>query len=584
VIACIVDDKTIFFDQITVGEEVSIDKAFSVTNPGARYIDTGENQKFDGTYHKYNKARRTLPRPLLGELRAFCRQANLPLVVRDLRPPPKYPAPNPESIGKDFLPGITLDDHQLRHIRACCGAEVGIHDCTTGGGKGEMIAGIAKLFDCPTVIIAEQLVVIDQLKQRLELREVVEEVGLFCSGVRPNGQRVICGSVQSLVIPPPPQRPVAKEYWLDSQEVRKLAKLKKYDLDDPANTGWKEELGFDGDFNEAGRIFYKAGYEKALKGFDSKLKGYRTRAKNAKWLREQIAKCDLLMIDEADKATSAIYKSLCRHLFKGRRRYGFSGTPFDKDKPVNNMVVKELLGSVICKTEREELESIGRIIPVEYTALVLGSRDGRFNKATFDSAVTEFLIENPKFHQLVVGLACQITTGQKGTMILVESIPLGNKIEELIGQVRPGSAKFISGATAKKERRAALAAYEERKVPILIGSKILKRGLDLKGGCENLIIATGGKLSSEVDQMVGRAVRRNKEGIAQIYDFFLLYNFYLYSHSRKRLKAVVEMGYRTRVKFGGGITMDGAEFVRRRFQLPKNFQPKQSKTVKAMDI
>jgi len=107
-----------------------------------------------------------------------------------------------------------------------------------------------------------------------------------------------------------------------------------------------------------------------------------------------------------------------------------------------------------------------------------------------------------------------------------------------------------------------------REIQVLIGGKIAKRGLDLKGGCETLILAAGGKLKSDINQKIGRGVRVNRRGKVQVYDFLFYGNFYLYGHSRRRLKAVVEMGYPATVVFKDG-TVDAKDFIASRFRRPK---------------
>lgn len=513
-LASITDDQWIYIDQITSPEEDILIKEFSVRHPRANYIDT-TGGCFDGWYRKYSAKFKRMARPLLGELRAVCNKHNLPLNVVDCRPPAKYPPPDPNLVVPDLLPGIILEDYQMDALRVMCRAEVGCISAPTGSGKGELIAGITKLMDCPTVIIAESIVVIEQIKERLELRDVVEEAGLFCSGKRPNGHKVIVGSIQSLNAP-----------------TKAPARTKK----DTAPTHAR------------------------------KAKSHHTRLRNAQMLRDLVAECDMLIIDECDRSSATNYKNLFKFWFKGRRRFGFSGTVYDPDKPVENLTLKENMGSIISSIDRKSVEAAGRIVPVNYNMLSFGSEGSKNDKSAFDIATKEWMVENPKFHELIKKLALK-TVDQPGygTLILVENLELGYKLEELI----PGS-KFICGDHKTTERNEVIEAFEKRESPILIGSKILARGLDLSGGCESLIIATGGKLESNFDQKVGRALRKNKIGKAVVFDFYFLCNHYLISHSRRRLKALNEMGYSSKVIFKNG-TIEGEKFIKSRFKIPKGY-------------
>lgn len=511
----IADSQTIYIDQVTPIEESYLTKAFSVKSPRARYIDTTMGN-FDGWYRKYNNVKKKLNRALLGELRKVCHEHNLPLTIVDEREPAKYPSPNPSTVGPDFLPGITLEDYQVRAIQAACGAEVGLVQAPTGSGKGELIAAYAKLFDCPTVVIAEQKVVILQLKERLELREVVEEAGLFMAGKRPNGQLVICGSIASLIIPSEPQKT----------------------------------------------------QKDTAESYARKLKGYRTRRRNAYLLRKMIAKCDLLLVDEADKAVNQQYRQLFRFWFRGRRKYGFSGTFFDPATPVQNLHLRENLGSIIALATREEVQATGRTIPVEYNAIAFGDPKNKNSKEAWDVAITQYMVENPLYHRLIVSLAAKsIRNPGYGTLVLVDSIPLGITLDRLMKE-KGLPSEFIYGDTSDQKRSEIIKSFEERKTRILIGSKILKRGLDLDGGCESLIIACDDQRWSEFNQIIGRAVRRNRVGKGIIYDTYFLCNHYLYEHSRSRVKHVAQTDFKGRVIFPNAI-ISVHDFIRSRFRIPK---------------
>jgi superfamily II DNA or RNA helicase len=518
------DNHWIWFDNITTAEEEVLWENFSVASPGT-YVDPSQRGMWDGVFRKYNRAKQRMARPLLSMLRGVCIKHDIPLVIKDNRPKWDYHPLKPEEVvAEGFMPGITLDPHQIRAIRAACKIECGIIDIPTGGGKGEIICGICQAIDCPTIIIADQTVVIDQLKARLELREIEEDIGLFYAGQRPSGEKIVVGSIQSLQsptkVPPVPER-------------------KSDETEDAFN--------------------------KRMEKWEAQYRGFKTRQKNAKYLQAYAKTAEMILVDECDKATSDPYKKLFRHWFQGRRRYGFSGTPFDEDKPVEALVMQEHLGSVIAKETRANLEKIGRIIPCEYWQIAFGLEGSIKEGSAYDIARKEYMTENEKFHKLIVSL-CNKYKGD-GTLVLVDSIELGHNLEMAINATGL-KAHFIYGKTPKRRRNELLRSFENRDYDVLIGGKIINRGLDLKGGCENLIIATGGKLQSDFIQKIGRALRHNKRGRSRVFDFYFRCNRYLYDHSKARLKAMVNAGYRTVVVFPGG-SIDGAQLIRSRFQIRK---------------
>jgi superfamily II DNA/RNA helicase len=222
------------------------------------------------------------------------------------------------------------------------------------------------------------------------------------------------------------------------------------------------------------------------------------------------------------------------------------------------------MGSVIYKISRREVEKVGRIIPIKATMVAVGEDGDKRDRTAFDIAQRELIIENDDYHQKIIQIVNAFPEDK--TLILVDT----NNVEDL-GKALEAKIKdsvFIYGKTTNKRRHQALDALKSGELKCLIGGKILKRGLDIKGGIHNLIICGGGKLHSDFDQKVGRAVRLNERGWARLFCFFHLDNHYLYKHSKEQLKSIVEMGYRVKVAVHGQ-TLNGEDLIKARFRLPK---------------
>lgn len=507
--AIIVDNDWVYLENPSTSAEEVIKNRLSAKHKAARYINDVEQQSWDGYYYKYYDKLQKFARPLLPAVMEVCRKYKIPIAVEDLRPDYNGLTSKTGSVlTDDILPGITLEYYQREAIEAILQTELGIIKVPTGGGKTEIMAAVAKLYGRATVIISDIRVVIEQIKERMDLRDVIggnQEVGLFYGGATPSGQKVIVGSIQSLTTPP--------------------ISLKKKNK-----------------------------------------QMYAARMRHARQFQKIVKASGLLMVDECDKAVSKPYRALFRFFFKGRHKYGFSATPFDPDKPVENLILEEHMGPVIYEVPRGAVQATGRIIPIVFYAIVIEPDDPKIrpDSRAFDIAEREDMIEGEQLHEAVLKI-CRAFPDE-GTLILVDTSnieDLGKALEDKI----PNS-KFIYGKTTKTQRRKYIKAFEDRELKVLIGGKILKRGLDLKGGAENLIMIGGGKLFSNFDQKIGRAVRVNKRGWARVFNFFIRTNKYLYEHSRKQLKALVEMGYESKVVFKHA-TVDGAKFVKSRFRRPK---------------
>lgn len=520
----IADNQWIYFVHITDAEEQIIWDKFSVSKPNS-YIDPSIRGNWDGVYRKYNRVKKRMARPLLGLLKKVCRENNLPIEVVDGREEWKYECSS--DVAPDLLSNIILEEYQVNAIKSCIKSECGIIEVPTGGGKGEIICGLCATIKCPTLILADQRVVVDQLKRRLELRDVADEVGLFYAGRKPDDQLIVVGLIQSLTgAKKPPKVPSKEEGESDRSYKLKLAK------------------------------------------YDEKYKAYKTRLRNVKFLNEYVKKAEMIIVDECDKAVSISFKNLFKFQFRGRRRYGFSGTPYDPDKPVEALVMQEHLGSVIFRETRDTVLAKGRIIPTVYKSLGMFLDGNPKEASAYDIAYDEYIINNPTFHNTV----CALVNKHKGEkiLILVDRESLGQTLLERItnsGQ----EAHFIYGKTPKNQREIVLRRFEQNEFSVLIGGKIINRGLDLSGGCDRLIIAGSGKLQSDLIQKVGRALRKNDKGHSVVYDFFFRSNKHLYNHSKARLKAMVRSGFETQVVFPGGV-IDGREFVENRnFRIPPRY-------------
>ena len=166
--AIIRDNNYVYFDNITQHEDNVLWEAFSVSRPGT-YIDPNQRGQWDGVYRKYNRARKKIARPLLALVIEVCKKYNLPLSITDAREAWKFAVPSIDVVVPDLLPGIVLEEYQTESIKRALAEECGIIALPTGAGKTEVACAICKLIDCPTVVLADQTIVVEQMRSRLLL-------------------------------------------------------------------------------------------------------------------------------------------------------------------------------------------------------------------------------------------------------------------------------------------------------------------------------------------------------------------------------------------------------------------------------
>jgi len=557
----IINNKTIILSQLTPDVEQTIKYHFSAKDPKAYYH---RNTHWDGWIRRYNPKTSELALPYLDELKKCCIQHNVPYEINDQRPSPRILPPNPNSITKNLLEGITLEDYQIDAIKACCTHEIGQIMACTGAGKTEIMCGIIKAYHCDTVIITEQLVILNQIVDRLKLRNVVkdDDIGLFCQGHQPEGNQVIVGSIQSLSTPSPPNEPTINnkitqktlEKWLTTPEEheQKLKTIFTANQIEKISQNNYKPTKFDLEVTKQYIIETRKQIEH---------KTYQTRCQNSRKIQEQIAKTDLILIDESDQATTPQYAKLFKNVYNGRRRYGFSGTPFHNNEPIKNLTLRENLGNIIYQIPRSHVQERNRIIPLKIWFTTVGDPRKRNDSRAYDIALKEDIIDNQEFHQITANLANKLP-GK--TLILIDTSPIGPLGLGLEKQIN--NSKFIYGQTNQKDRNKYIKSFEEGELKCLIGSKILERGFDLKNGVHNLIVIGGGAKWHKFDQRLGRAVRLNEQGHAKVFSFIHLTNKYLYKHSRERLKAAISLGYPVKVITGDKV-INGEELIKSKFKL-----------------
>lgn len=621
--------------QVFEPQNAALLEYFRAKDPAAHFKRAMINTSWDGYKYFYNERAQTIRKAFLKELIDLCEKQDIPYEILDEREKSKFPVPAAGSFDDKLIEGIKAHPWQMRCWESACKAdifhEIGTHFHPTGSGKSIMMAGLVKLFRCPTVIITEQSIVLSQIVRTLKLHNIVhhDDVGEFYSGKMPDGNLVCVGSIAAIQTPKKPvydsfrvklrtlqsnfkkmlnNKPVKLQSlitvkgvfaWLRSNfidEIRDQWLDGKISRVTDGITEWEEETDFvvhdrldQLEKKEFSKLFgqkklalwqqtrsisgsFKRELAKALllfekyfkdKYFDAATKGYKTLQVKVKELHQMVGECELLIIDEMDNASSKLYKPLFDKLFKGRYVHGFSGTPYDPDAPIDNMVVKSRFGPVISHSTRQEVEAAGQIIPIKFYMMKFGENDPK-DKTAFDIAEREIIIDNDKFHQMLKNIITNWP--QEKHLIIVDTSnieDIGKALEEKI----PNSA-FIYGKVSPKKRLKVIKQFEDGEINVLIVSKIGKRGMDLGGGADNAYLVGGGKRSSNFDQMIGRTVRLNERGWARVFDFYFTGNYYLLSHSRKHLRYIEAMGYNAQIIFGK-MHIKAADFIKSRYRLPK---------------
>lgn len=230
------------------------------------------------------------------------------------------------------------------------------------------------------------------------------------------------------------------------------------------------------------------------------------RRKGEEW-KEWLASQDVVLLDEADKATAKSWKNILRLTSASRWRVGFSGT--FPDDPYTDLIASETLGPVLARARNIDMVERGvsarpTVELYRYDATHTLTFPGMWPKRWTGSELRNLVYDRCVFnndhrHAFVTSLIRPDTP----TAIIVNRVQHGHDLLRHI----PG-AVYLDGAVSESARIEALEAFEDGRTDIIIVTKILDRGSNRLGRARDLIFAAGEGSDRQLLQRLGRGLRR----------------------------------------------------------------------------
>lgn len=265
-----------------------------------------------------------------------------------------------------------------------------------------------------------------------------------------------------------------------------------------------------------------------------------------KW-REWLASIQMVLVDEADKATSTSWTKLLGCLTGTTRRYGFSGTFPEKDS-IPDLQLEELLGPVLMKVKNAEL--IEKEISARPTVILhpFSVPPPRVHWKEWKelSAPTrrQMIYENAVIlHKGRHALIRSLLKPDSRNAIIVNRIEHGEQLAEFL----EGSV-FLDGSVTPAQRIKALERFEAGEFNTLIVTKIMDRGSNRLGLVDNIIFASAEGSNRQTLQRIGRGLRRTDgKGEVVLHDIVDNGHHYLKTLASKRLKLYNDEGFEVRI-------------------------------------
>ena len=267
-------------------------------------------------------------------------------------------------------------------------------------------------------------------------------------------------------------------------------------------------------------------------------------SRNIKTYQKELAKVDMVLVDEADLAGSKSYQSVLSHLYNTRVRLGLSGTIYVsqlKKDQLKNMNLEAYFGQKISEFRLKDSIKKGystkvvvKLVDTEpwYISPENGPRD---YKAEYDN----FITENVYGYKCVLDrLKKSIKYGNLPALIVCKHIKHCENLYKYINSALDGKYKIacVHVNTDRAKRDYIMKRFREGDIDILVSTTITSRGKNFPK-LRYMVNAAGMSSEEKTIQFLGRLVRLF-EGKDKVYLDDIQYNgpHYLSRHSKRRAR------------------------------------------------
>lgn len=502
---------------------------------------------------------------------------------------PKLTSKVPDSItidGNGLEKTITLRDYQYQSVKNAMKEQEGILLEATNAGKSIVSVAIYKYLlpkiekEQHLLFIAPNSGIMNQLYTKFRHYLGDNKVGVWGDGKKDLSHPIVCATIQTLAsaIKKPKTKPTRKKDKLLERIATKYApailekgspkaNLKllalnfrpkyKYEVDDvDVLRDLYNSLDTDEDVKDCLESYQKK-YKKMLYKLNEK--GYKKYYEAVDFLDTVRA----VICDEAHYAGAISYWNVFQYLNNARMRIGMTGT-LDKSKKIHMARIKSLMGNPIINVTNKQMIDRGvsakphiKMVPITQPT-DLDAQVGAYMKKNgmttggtagdlmaYQVTYSLGVIHNQYRNHLIAEIAYQGAKrlNKKAVLIIVNSIEHGELISKELDSLGAEYA-FIQGKDDTETRNGVLERVNSGELNILIGTKILDAGIDIKS-IQIFIECSGGKSYITLLQRIGRSLRV-MEDKKDVYIFDLwdrTTSGPLYKHGKERLKYYREQGF-----------------------------------------
>lgn len=296
----------------------------------------------------------------------------------------------------------------------------------------------------------------------------------------------------------------------------------------------------------------------------------------AEWLARTV---DYVVVDECHHAAAPSVAAIIDACTGAKRVWGLTATPERADEETLERGIEEIIGPILYRCPRQELEREGHLTAatVHFLApnvkrsiqaacepsdeevqkalakvLYIPMNQGRGRDEIWREVKARLvhkkakeigISNNPERDAAIVATAARHVAAGDSVLVIVWEKKHGQRLCEHIGAGRGERVEFVSADTAKGKRARIIDGFRSGEVRCLIATSLADEGMDCPRA-NVLIKADGGKSSRKSEQQTGRVLRAfagKERGI--VYDFHDHQHTMLEGQSKKRAADYRALGY-----------------------------------------
>lgn len=273
--------------------------------------------------------------------------------------------------------------------------------------------------------------------------------------------------------------------------------------------------------------------------------------------QRHLSNIDIVLVDEADQATSKTYQSVIRHLYNTKVRVGLSGTIYMsklKKDLLKNMNTRKFFGDVLTTVKIVDMVKDGYSTPVVVKMVPCNNKN--YSDTDYQSEYDEVIINKKSFKLSLNRTLWNIDQGRLPALVVTKFIDHCEKLYKFYKN-KLGDKYIIKYVHHKtKERDNILKEFRDGKIDILISTTIISRGKNfpLLKYLQNCASMDSNEKSI---QILGRLVRTHESKKKAYLDDICYTGHYLTRHgnhrkryySSQKLKVIDLKKFKRQVKY-----------------------------------